>query len=174
MSLDSTKRGATVAYAQIFKLVVDHIRRYTMCMLMMLKIQYFRNRYKYRYIICLLFCFLATSQCQSEKEFIKRQPPDTNFANVQIGDVVYSTTDFKPENDRQRLVYKYWKFGKSDIKSITLVYEEHLDFIKLKPDFKEEKIYEFDKNYTVRIQGMILEIYKLSVNSMSYYIRSGG
>ncbi|MDH4263042.1 MAG: hypothetical protein OEV78_08365 [Spirochaetia bacterium] len=131
---------------------------------------YFRRLYVHLFLIVIF----GLSQCQSEKEFIRRQPPDNNFASAHIGDVVYSTTDYKYENDKQRLVYKYWKFEKSDDKSITLTYEEHFDFVKLKPDFKEDKIYEFDKNFSVRIQGMTLEIYKLGNKSMVYYMKSGG
>jgi len=130
----------------------------------------FRRLIKYAFLIIVLFNFF----CQSTSNYIKRQVPDSSFATAHVGDVIYSTTDFKLENDRQRVVYKYWKFGKSDSKSITVIYEENLDYIKLKPDLREEKVYEFDKNYTVRLQGNILDIYELSAKSMVYYMKSGG
>jgi len=134
--------------------------------------RFFQNLRKFGYFL-FFFSFLALFFCESDKEFIKRPMPDANFATVRIGDTVYSTTDFKFENDRQRLMYKFWKFEKADAKSVKLSYEEHLDYIKLKPDFKEEKTYEFDKNFIIRIQGMVLNIYALTSNSMVYYMTQG-
>lgn len=112
-------------------------------------------------------------QCGSGSNYIKRNTPDSNFAKAHTGDVVYSATDTKFDNDRQRVVYKYWKFVKSDSKSITLIYEEHMDFLKIKPDFGEEKVYSIDKDYHVKIHGMILDIYELGSKSIVYYIKSG-
>jgi len=149
--------------------MVDLLSRFGVIRSMKRKTRY----YILPWLYALLSVVLPVLQCQSSQEFLKRQPPDANFATVHAGEAVYSTTDFKFENDRQRLVYKYWKFEKSDGKSVSLLYEEHFDYLKLKPDFSEAKSYEVDKNFMIKIQGMGLEIFALRKDSMVYYMKSG-
>jgi hypothetical protein len=104
--------------------------------------------------------------------YVKRQPPDTTFATAKNGDNIYSTSDFRMAGSKQGIVYKNWKFIKADNKSVTLLYEEHYDFVKIQPDLKEELNYKYGEDYQIKIQGMVLIIYSLSNKEITYYIKS--
>ena len=115
---------------------------------------------------------LWAAACETSSAFVKRETPDSTFATAKKGDLVYSTTDFRMNGNKYGVIYKNWKFERADKKSVYLIYEEHNDFVKIQPDLKQEVSYDYGPNFQVKIQGMVLTIYRLTDKDMVYYIKS--